>query len=111
MTLVNVGLKSLDGIKLPRLRTCNVENNAIADLKSVVAFVASCSLLESLNLQGNPCATKPRARERLAAAAPHRLLRTIDGSLVTPSEIIAGLDEFGDKRQVGIIFVHKYSNC
>ena len=72
MTLVNVGLKSLDGIKLPRLRTCNVENNAIADLKSVVAFVASCSLLESLNLQGNPCATKPRARERLAAAAPHR---------------------------------------
>jgi Leucine-rich repeat (LRR) protein len=108
LNLVNVGLRAIDGVKLPKLRACNLSDNAIADIKSVAALVSSCPVLETISLQGNPCAGKPRTRERLAAAAPQRLLRTIDARDVTPAELVAGTEEFGDKRQRADVELLRY---
>lgn len=99
LSLTSCGLRSVDGFRLPKLRVCNLDGNAIADLKSVLALVAGSPMLESLSLHGNPCAAKPHARERLAASSTYRLLRTIDGRAVSINEIVAGVDELGDKRE------------
>lgn len=103
--MTNVGLKSVEGFKLPKLRSCNIADNAIADIKSIAALVATSPMLESISVHGNPCASKPRVRERLAASSVHRLLRSIDGREASINEIIAGIEEFGDKRQrAGFVF-------
>ena len=57
LLLANTGLKSADGIRLPRLQRADLSNNAISDVKSIARFVAACPSLEILDLAGNGATT------------------------------------------------------
>jgi Leucine-rich repeat (LRR) protein len=99
LLLRNCGLRSIDGLRLPQLQVCSLASNEIADVKSVARLVLASPALESLDIRGNPCASKPQVRERLAACSTTLALRELDGAELSVAERLAGIGAFGDKRQ------------
>lgn len=99
LLLRNCGLRSVDGLRLPQLQVCNLASNEIADVKGIARLVLASPMLESLDIRGNPCASKPQVRERLAACSSTLALRELDGTELSVAERLAGIGAFGDKRQ------------
>ena len=98
LRLVGCGLKSVEQIRLPHVRTIDLRDNLLADVKSVARMVAACPELERLALRGNGCANKPRVRERLAACSQSLALRVIDDRELSVRERLAGISAFGGKH-------------
>lgn len=55
-------LRRLDNFVLPRLLHCDLRNNDISEVHTVLSMLSTCRRIDSLDLRGNPVEEKVRMR-------------------------------------------------
>ncbi|GMH40304.1 hypothetical protein BSKO_08208 [Bryopsis sp. KO-2023] len=84
---------------VPSLTSISLSNNAVSDIKRVLALVSCCAELSTLNMKGCPVLNVPKYRDQVVRAS--HSLQELDGDSVAPNhrEFLIGFEKTKTMRR------------